>query len=89
MIPYVIRKRDANKNVLSKKIMSHGTFRCKRHPNSKRCKMDDWKEWIITIILLPVFIFGFAVLYIIMIATVLMAMFIEWYNNVPLPRSKK
>jgi hypothetical protein len=52
-------------------------------------KMDDWKEWIITIILLPVFIFGFAVLYIIMIATVLMAMFIEWYNNVPLPRSKK
>tara|TARA_B100001079_G_scaffold255249_1_gene250662 strand:+ start:373 stop:576 length:204 start_codon:yes stop_codon:yes gene_type:complete len=52
-------------------------------------KMDDWKEWIITIILLPVFIFGFAVLYIIMIATVLMAMFIEWYNTVPLPRSKK
>ena len=52
-------------------------------------KMDDWKEWIITIILLPLFILGFIVLYIIMIATVLMAMFIEWYNNVPLPRSKK
>jgi hypothetical protein len=52
-------------------------------------KMDDWKEWIITIILLPFFILGFAVLYIIMVATVLMAMFIEWYNNVPLPRSKK
>ena len=52
-------------------------------------KMDDWKEWIITIILLPVFILGFIVLYIIMVATVLMAMFIEWYNNVPLPRSKK
>jgi len=51
--------------------------------------MDDWKEWIITIILLPFFILGFAVLYIIMVATVLMAMFIEWYNNVPLPRSKK
>ena len=52
-------------------------------------KMDEWKEWIITIILLPLFILGFIVLYIIMIATVLMAMFIEWYNNVPLPRSKK
>jgi|TARA_Y100001949_G_scaffold80003_1_gene67645 hypothetical protein len=52
-------------------------------------KMDDWKEWIITIILLPVFILGFIVLYIIMVATVLMAMFIEWYNTVPLPRSKK
>ena len=52
-------------------------------------KMDDWKEWIITIILLPLFILGFIVLYIIMIATVLMVMFIEWYNNVPLPRSKK
>jgi len=52
-------------------------------------KMDEWKEWIITIILLPFFILGFAVLYIIMVATVLMAMFIEWYNNVPLPRSKK
>ena len=37
MVPHVIRKRDANKNVLSKKVMSHGTFRCKRHPNSKRC----------------------------------------------------
>ena len=52
-------------------------------------KMDDWKEWIITIILLPLFILGFIVLYIIMVATVLMAMFIEWYNTVPLPRSKK
>ena len=41
MIPYVIRKRDANKNVLSKKIMSHGSFRCKRHPNSKRCQQND------------------------------------------------
>ena len=42
MIPYVIRKRDANKNVLSKKIMSHGTsFRCKRHPNSKRCQQNN------------------------------------------------
>jgi hypothetical protein len=51
--------------------------------------MDNWKEWIITIILLPVFILGFIVLYIIMVATVLMAMFIEWYNTVPLPRSKK
>ncbi len=46
MIPYVVRKRDANKNVLSKKVMSHGTYRCKRHPNSKRCKI--MKETITT-----------------------------------------
>ena len=41
MIPYVIRKRDANKNVLSKKCVSHGSFRCKRHPNSKRCQQNN------------------------------------------------
>ena len=52
-------------------------------------KMLDWKEWILTIILLPVFILGFAVLYIIMVATVLMAMFIDWYNQVPIFRSKE
>ena len=28
----------ATLDVLSKKIMSHGTYRCKRHPNSKRCQ---------------------------------------------------
>jgi len=37
MIPGVKLKRDANKNRISKKMYSHGTFRCKRHPNSKRC----------------------------------------------------
>ena len=52
-------------------------------------KMGDWKEWILTIILLPVFILGFVVLYIIMVATVLMAMFIDWYNQVPIFRSKE
>ncbi len=52
-------------------------------------KMPDWKEWILTIILLPIFILGFAVLYIIMVATVLMAMFIDWYNQVPIFRSKE
>ena len=36
MNPYVKVRRDANKNRVSKKNMSHGTFRCKRHPNSKR-----------------------------------------------------
>ena len=41
-------------------------------------KMADWKEWIITIILLPVFILAFVVLYIIMVATVLTTMFIDW-----------
>ena len=51
-------------------------------------KMANWKEWIITIILLPIFIFGFIVLYIIMVATVLMAMLIEWYKTVPIPGPK-
>ena len=41
-------------------------------------KMADWKEWALTIILLPIFILGFIVLYIIMVATVLMTMFIDW-----------
>jgi len=51
-------------------------------------KVDDWKEWILTIILIPIFILGFIVLYIIMVATVLMAMLIEWYNTVPIPGPK-
>ena len=51
-------------------------------------KMADWKEWALTIILLPIFILGFIVLYIIMIATVLTAMLIEWYNTVPIPGPK-
>jgi len=41
-------------------------------------KMDDWKEWALIIFVLPVFVIGFAVLYIIMVATVLIAMFIDW-----------
>ena len=51
-------------------------------------KVDDWKEWILTIILLPIFILGFIVLYIIMVATVIIAMLIEWYNTVPIPGPK-
>ena len=51
-------------------------------------KVDDWKEWILTIILIPIFILGFIVLYIIMVATVLMAMLIEWYKTVPIPGPK-
>jgi len=38
MIDGVKRKKDPNGNQLSKKSMSHGTYRCKRHPTSKRCK---------------------------------------------------
>ena len=38
MIDGVKRKADSNGNVISKKASSHGTYRCKRHPNSKRCK---------------------------------------------------
>ena len=49
-------------------------------------KMGDWKEWILTIILLPVFILAFAVLYIIMVATVLIAMFIDWWIAIPYNR---
>jgi len=40
--------------------------------------MDDWKEWAISIVILPVFILGFAVLWIIMVATVLISMFFDW-----------
>ena len=49
-------------------------------------KMDDWKEWALTIILLPIFILGFIVLYIIMVATVLMAMLIDWWMAIPYKR---
>lgn len=37
-IPGIVYSKDANGNKLSRKDKSHGTFRCKRHPNSKRCK---------------------------------------------------
>jgi hypothetical protein len=32
------KSRDANGNRIVKKVLSHGTYRCKRHPTSKRCK---------------------------------------------------
>ena len=40
MIPNLPKpKRNASgKKVRMRKTSSHGTFRCKRHPNSKRCK---------------------------------------------------
>lgn len=31
-------KKDLNGNKISKKASSHGSFRCARKPNSKRCK---------------------------------------------------
>ena len=49
-------------------------------------KMDDWKEWALIIFVLPVFILGFAVLYIIMVATVLMSMLIDWWISIPYKR---
>jgi hypothetical protein len=49
-------------------------------------KMDDWKEWALTIILLPIFIIGFIVLYIIMATTGVMAMFIDWWKSIPYER---
>jgi hypothetical protein len=41
-------------------------------------KMDNWKEWALIIFVLPVFVLVFAVLYIIMVTTLLIAMFIDW-----------
>lgn len=32
------KSRDANGNRIVKKLTSHGSYRCKRKPNSKRCK---------------------------------------------------
>jgi len=37
-IPHRNRKTDPNGNKLSRKHVSHGTFRCERKPNSPRCK---------------------------------------------------
>lgn len=36
-IPLVKARKDKNGNYISKKTLSHGSYRCKRHPNSKRC----------------------------------------------------
>ena len=33
----VPRRKDANGNKISKKSTSHSTYKCKRHPTSKRC----------------------------------------------------
>jgi hypothetical protein len=33
------KSRDANGNRVVKKALSHGSHRCKRKPNSKRCKV--------------------------------------------------
>ena len=39
---------------------------------------DDWIEWALIIFVLPIFAIGFVILYIIMVATVLISMFIDW-----------
>lgn len=36
-IPGIVVKKDTNGNRISRKNKSHGSFRCKRKPNSKRC----------------------------------------------------
>lgn len=38
MIPGIKAKKDPNGNRLTKKTLSHGTYRCKRKPTSKRCQ---------------------------------------------------
>ena len=35
------KKLDANGKKMTKKDMSHGTYRAKRHPNSKRVRNGD------------------------------------------------
>jgi hypothetical protein len=37
-VKYVKRRKDHNGNCISKKTLSHGSYRCKRRPNSKRCQ---------------------------------------------------
>ena len=37
-VPYVKLKKDQNGNKINKKRLSHGAKRCKRKPNSPRCK---------------------------------------------------
>ena len=37
IIEGVPSRKDPNGNRLSKKSTSHGTYRCKRRPSSKRC----------------------------------------------------
>jgi len=36
--PGMTRRADANGNIRTKKAMSHGSYRCKRKPNSKWCR---------------------------------------------------
>ena len=48
--------------------------------------IDDTKEWIATIIILPIFIVGFIVLYVMMVVTSLVAMAIDWWVAIPYQR---
>ena len=48
--------------------------------------IDDTKEWIATIIILPIFIVAFIILYIIMIVISLAAMVIDWWVAIPYVR---
>ena len=48
--------------------------------------IDDTKEWIATIIILPIFIVGFIVLYVMMVITSLVAMAIDWWVAIPYQR---
>jgi|TARA_B100001105_G_C22066709_1_gene304727 hypothetical protein len=52
----------------------------------KDAKMDNWKEWLATIIILPIFIIGFIVLYTMMITISLTAMIIDWWIAIPYQR---
>ena len=36
------KSRDANGNKIVKKTMSHGSYRCKRKPASKRCRVSQY-----------------------------------------------
>jgi len=42
-IPFVAVRKDKNGNYRSKKALSHGSNRCQRKPNSKRCLNGSMK----------------------------------------------
>lgn len=55
-------------------------------PKGVQVDIDNTKEWIASIIILPIFIVAFIILYIIMIVISLVAMVIDWWVAIPYER---
>jgi hypothetical protein len=55
-------------------------------PKGAQVDIDNTKEWIASIIILPIFIVAFIILYIIMIVISLVAMAIDWWVAIPYER---